>query len=306
MILPAKLVRTALLTVAVSAICVVGASAASVGAGTVNTDALRLREEASTSSTILATASKGDTVVVLEDAGNGWYKVDYKSVEGYMSADYVTVATKADVTIGYGLVKTGGSTLNVRSGPGTSYGKVTSLSDGAVVTIVGIDNGWYKIKTSGGTVGYVSSDSMVTCKDSAGSRGDGTVAASVSSSNSLGQQIVDYAKQFLGVPYVYGGNGPNSFDCSGFTTYVYRHFGYTLNRTATGQLSNGVSVSKSELQPGDLVFFKDGGSKPVSHVGIYIGGGQFIHASTSTYEVRINDLTSGYYNNVYVYARRIL
>ncbi|HJC00084.1 MAG TPA: C40 family peptidase [Candidatus Flavonifractor merdavium] len=303
MILPAKFMRTALLTVAVSAVCVVGASAASVGAGTVNTDALRLREEANSSSTILATASKGDVVVVLEEESDGWYKVDYKSVEGYMSADYLDVSTKADVTIGYGLVQTGGSTLNVRSGPGTDYDKVTSLSNGSVVTIVGIDNGWYKVKTSGGSVGYVSSDYMTTCKDSAGSRGDGTVVAA---SSSLGQQVVDYAKQFLGVPYVYGGNGPNSFDCSGFTTYVYRHFGYTLNRTATGQLSNGVSVSKSELQPGDLVFFKDGGSKPVSHVGIYIGGGQFIHASTSTYEVRINDLTSGYYNNVYVYARRIL
>ncbi|OUO44525.1 SH3 domain-containing C40 family peptidase [Flavonifractor sp. An306] len=303
MILPAKFVRTALLTVAVSAVCVVGASAASVGAGTVNTDALRLREEANSSSTILATASKGDVVVILEEESNGWYKVDYKSVEGYMSADYLDVSTKADVTIGYGLVETDGSPLNVRSGPGTDYSKVTSLNDGAVVTIVGIDNGWYKIKTSGGSVGYVSSEYMVTCKDSAGSRGDGTVVAA---SSSLGQQIVDYAAQFLGTPYVYGGNGPNSFDCSGFTSYVYRHFGYTLNRTATGQLSNGVSVSKSELQPGDLVFFKSGGSKPVSHVGIYVGGGQFIHASTNTYEVRYDNLTSGYYNNVYVYARRVL
>ena len=303
MILPAKFVRTALLTVAVSAVCVVGASAASVGAGTVNTDALRLREEANSSSTILATASKGDVVVILEEESNGWYKVDYKSVEGYMSADYLDVSTKADVTIGYGLVETDGSPLNVRSGPGTDYSKVTSLNDGAVVTIVGIDNGWYKVKTSGGSVGYVSSDYMVTCKDSAGSRGDGTVVAV---SSSLGQQVVDYAAQFLGTPYVYGGNGPNSFDCSGFTSYVYRHFGYTLNRTATGQLSNGVSVSKSELQPGDLVFFKSGGSKPVSHVGIYVGGGQFIHASTNTYEVRYDNLTSGYYNNVYVYARRVL
>src|SRR5699024_3850849 len=105
-----------------------------------------------TSSTILATASKGDTVVVLEDAGNGWYKVDYNTVEGYMSGEYLTVSAKADVAIGYGLVKTGGSTLNVRSGPGTSYGKVTSLSNGAVVTITGIDNGWYKITTKAGTV----------------------------------------------------------------------------------------------------------------------------------------------------------
>ena len=105
---------------------------------------------------------------------------------------------------------------------------------------------------------------------------------------------------------MYGGNGPNVFDCSGFTTYVYRQFGYTLNRTATGQLSNGVSVSKSELRPGDLVFFRYNTSKPVSHVGIYIGGGQFIHASTNEYVVRIDNLTYGHYANVYVYGRRIL
>ena len=292
MITPAKLLRTALLTVAISTVCVVSASAASVGVGTVNTDALRLRDEATTDSTILATAAKGDTVVVLED----------NSVEGYMSGEYLDVATKADVTIGYGLVQSDGSILNVRSGPGTGYDKVASLSDGAVVSIVGIDSGWYKITTSGGLSGYVSSDYMVTCKDSAGSRGDGTAVAA---SSSLGQQVVDYAKQYLGTPYVYGGNGPNSFDCSGYTSYVYRHFGYTLNRTASGQLSNGTSVSKSELQPGDLVFFRYNTSKAASHVGIYIGGGQFIHASTNTYTVKIDTLTSGHYANVYVGARRI-
>ena len=172
-----------------------------------------------------------------------------------------------------------------------------------MVTIVGIDSGWYKINTSGGLSGYVSSDYMVTCKDSAGSRGDDTVAAAATS---LGQQVADYAKQYLGVPYVYGGNGPNSFDCSGFTSYVYRHFGYTINRTASTQLSNGVSVSKSELQPGDLVFFKYNTYKAASHVGIYIGSGEFIHASTNTYTVKIDNLTYGHYNNVYVGARRIL
>ena len=272
------------------------------GRGHRHTDALRLRDEATTDSTILATAAKGDTVVVLEDTGDGWYKVDYNSVEGYMSGEYLDVATKADVTIGYGLVQSDGSILNVRSGPGTGYDKVASLSDGAVVSIVGIDSGWYKITTSGGLSGYVSSDYMVTCKDSAGSRGDGTAVAA---SSSLGQQVVDYAKQYLGTPYVYGGNGPNSFDCSGYTSYVYRHFGYTLNRTASGQLSNGTSVSKSELQPGDLVFFRYNTSKAASHVGIYIGGGQFIHASTNTYTVKIDTLTSGHYANVYVGARRI-
>lgn len=305
MIQPAKLLRTAVLTIALSALCVVGASAASVGVGTVNTDALRLRDSASTTATILGTASKGDTVVVLADAGNGWYKVDYKSVEGYMSGEYLDIAQTADVTIGYGLVQSDGATLNVRSGPGTTYAKVTTLNDNTVVNIVGIDNGWYKITTNGVT-GYVSSDYMVTCKDSAGSRGDGTTAVAVAASTSLGQQVVDYAKQYLGCPYVYGGNGPSCFDCSGFTSYVYRHFGYTLNRTASGQLSNGTSVSKSELQPGDLVFFRYNTSKAASHVGIYIGNGQFIHASTNTYTVKIDDLTSGHYASVYVGARRIL
>lgn len=305
MITPAKLLRTALLTVAVSAACMIGASAAS-GVGTVNADALRLREEAATSSTILATASKGDTVVILEDAGNGWYKVDFDTQEGYMSGEYLTVAAQADVSIGYGLVQADGSTLNVRSGAGTNYGKVTTLSDKTVVSIVGIDNGWYKIKTAGGAVGYVSSDFMVTCKDSAGSRGDGTTAVAVSSNSSMGSQIVDYAKQFLGVPYVYGGNGPKSFDCSGFTSYVYRHFGYTLNRTASTQLSNGTSVSKSELQPGDLVFFRYNTSYPASHVGIYIGEGKFIHASTNKYKVQIDQLLTGHYANVYIAGRRIL
>ena len=302
MITPAKLLRTALLTVAISTVCVVSASAASVGVGTVNTDALRLRDEATTDSTILATAAKGDTVVVLEDTGDGWYKVDYNSVEGYMSGEYLDVATKADVTIGYGLVQSEGSNLNVRSGPGTDYDKVASLSHGAVVTIVGIDSGWYKVTTSGGTTGYVSSEYMVTCKDSAGSRGD---SAAPASNSALGQQVADYGLQFLGTPYVYGGNGPSCFDCSGFTSYVYRHFGYTLNRTASGQLSNGVSVSKSELQPGDLVFFRYNTTKAASHVGIYIGNGQFVHASTNTYTVKTDNLTSGHYANVYVGARRL-
>ena len=166
---------------------------------------------------------------------------------------------------------------------------------------MGINYGWYKIQ-NGGMTGYVSSDYMVTVKDSVGSRS----TAEAASSSAIGDQIVAYAKQFLGVPYVYGGNGPNCFDCSGFTKYVYAHFGVTLNRTATDQLANGTSVSKSQLQPGDLVFFRANTTKPVSHVGIYIGNGQFIHASTNTYSVQIDRLDTGYYAGVYVYGRHIL
>ena len=297
-----RALRTALLGSVLSALCVVGASAACVGAGTVTADALRLRSEANTESSILATATLGDTVVVLEEAEDNWYKVDYLSIEGYMSGEYLDIAPQADVAIGYGVVQTDGATLNVRTGPSTDCELVTVLYPGTVVTINGVDNGWYKI-SHGGATGYVSSDYMVTCKDSAGSRGDGAV---VTSSSPMGQQVVEYAKQSLGKPYVWGGNGPNSFDCSGFTKYVYAHFGYTLNRTASAQLSNGVSVSRSELQPGDLVFFYNGRvSTPVSHVGIYVGDGQFIHASTNTYAVQYDSLYSNHYNNTYVYARRI-
>ena len=301
MIAPVKFLRVAFAAAVVTSLCVIGASAASLGVGTVTADALRLRDSASTSGTILATAPKGDKVIVLADAGNNWYKVDYGTVQGYMSGEYLSIAAQADVSIGYGKVDAGGSTLNVRSGPGTGYGRVTSLADGTVVNIVGVNNGWYKI-TYNGVTGYVSSDYMTTTKTAPGSRGStGTAAAS-----SMGQQVVAYAKQFLGTPYVYGGNGPNCFDCSGFTKYVYAHFGYTLNRTATAQLSNGTAVSKSQLQPGDLVFFNNGyTSKPVSHVGIYIGNGQFIHASTNKYVVQIDNLNSGYYSRVYVYGRSI-
>jgi len=282
----------------VSTLCVVSASAANVGVGTVTADALRMRAEANTEASILATAPKDANVVVLEDVGDGWYKVDYQSVEGYMSGEYLDVAETADVDLGYGLVKTDGSPLNVRSAPSTDSERITTLSNGRVVDIIGVDQGWFKIAI-GDTVGYVSSDYMVTCRDESGTRGDGSTAGNI------GEQIVAYAKQFLGTPYVYGANGPNAFDCSGFTKYVYAHFGYNINRGATGQLSNGVAISRSELQPGDLVFFRYNTSKPVSHVGIYIGGGQFIHASTNRYQVQIDTLTSGHYNNVYVYARHI-
>ncbi|HIY20824.1 MAG TPA: SH3 domain-containing protein [Candidatus Flavonifractor merdigallinarum] len=296
-----KTLRMLFATAAVSGLCMVSAAATSMGVGTVNTDALRLRQSASTDSTILATVSEGEKVIVLEDAGNNWYKVDYKSVEGYMSGEYLTVAAKGDAAIGYGQVSTDGATLNVRSGPATTYSKVTTLPAGTIFQIVGVDGSWYKISYNGQT-GYVSSEYVETVKETT-SRGNETTATS---SSSMGEQVVAYAKQFLGTPYVYGGNGPNSFDCSGFTKYVYAHFGVTLNRTATDQLANGTSVSKSQLQPGDLVFFRANTTKPVSHVGIYIGGGQFIHASTNTYSVQIDNLDSGYYSRVYVYGRHIM
>ena len=114
-----------------------------------------------------------------------------------------------------------------------------------------------------------------------------------------------YALQYKGYPYVYATAGPNSFDCSGFTSYVYAHFGYTLNRSSKDQIKNGVAVSKSELQPADILLFSRDGTR-VTHVGLYIGEGKFIHASTSTTGVIISDLNSTYYTTHYFAARRII
>lgn len=115
MIKPSHLLRAAVLGTVFTAMFTVGASAATLGAGTVTADALRLRDTPAAEGEILATASGGTSVVVLEDTGNGWYKVNFNTVEGYMSSEYLTVSTTADAALGYGLVDTDGSSLNMRA-----------------------------------------------------------------------------------------------------------------------------------------------------------------------------------------------
>lgn len=118
-----------------------------------------------------------------------------------------------------------------------------------------------------------------------------------------GIEVVNYAYNFLGKPYVYGATGPNSFDCSGLTQYVYNRFGAGLTRTTYTQVKQGVKVDRKDLKCGDLVFFNTQGS--LSHVGIYIGGGKFIHAPRSGKSVMISSLEEGYYHDRYATARRI-
>ena len=121
-----------------------------------------------------------------------------------------------------------------------------------------------------------------------------------------GSDIVSYAEKFLGIPYVHGGSTPKGFDCSGFTQYVMGHFGGSIPRTTTGQYSSGAKISKSELKPGDLVFFKpSAGSTRISHVGIYVGGGKFIHAPQPGESVKISELSSNYNVSHYYGAARV-
>lgn len=286
-----KLLRLALIAGALSAACTITAAAAFVGVGTVTGDGLRLRAEPGQEGEILATAALGDHVVVLESAAEGWYQVDYNSTAGYMSAEYLEVATTAMLDLGYGVVNTGGDPLNLRDGPGVDHNKIGSIPSYTVLAISGVDNGWCQVNWNG-TTGYVSSD-YILLTDAAGGRADSQTAE-----NEIGSRIVAIAKSLLGKPYVYGGKGPNGFDCSGFTRYVYGQVGISLPAGATQQyLNSGYKLSnRFDAQPGDLIFInnpRNSGGKPVSHVGIYIGNGQYIHASTRTYTVKIDDVFTG-------------
>jgi hypothetical protein len=118
--------------------------------------------------------------------------------------------------------------------------------------------------------------------------------------------LLAFAKSYLGYPYVYGGNGPNSFDCSGFVLYCYKHFGYSFSRRASQQYNDGVKVSRKNLKPGDLVFFSGSGANYITHVGLYLGNGEFIHAANPSRGVVLDTLQSGYYDRYYYGACRII
>ncbi|UCH85577.1 MAG: C40 family peptidase [Candidatus Latescibacterota bacterium] len=120
------------------------------------------------------------------------------------------------------------------------------------------------------------------------------------------KEIVQYAKSFIGTPYRYGGEGRGGVDCSGLVIAVYREFDIRLPRSSRDQSRSGQQVSRSDIRPADLVFFKTSGRQSVSHVGIYIGGGKFVHASTSAQKVRVDALNDDYFRRRYQGARRVV
>lgn len=206
--------------------------------------------------------------------------------------------------------------VNLRQGEGTSTESIARLSKGTQVTVTSENNGWSKVKVND-KEGYILSTllsdrkpEVTTSRNLEQTRQETTqtqtntsnaveeTPAQTTSSSSKGQEVCNYAKQFLGCKYVYGGTSPSGFDCSGFTQYVYKHFGVTLNRTAEAQASNGTAVSKSNLQAGDLLIF-------THHAGIYLGNGTFIHAGNSKTGVIITSLSDSYYTRNYITARRI-
>lgn len=199
-----------------------------------------------------------------------------------------------------------GDNVNVRSGPATNYESYGKINYSEPVTVVALANGWYKISypPAASGVAYISAD-YITLTAPAPKANATTKYGSVASV-SAGERVVQIAEQFLGLPYVYGGSTPAGFDCSGFTSYVFKQLGYDLYRSSYQQIDNGVPVSKSELQPGDLLLFKRQGASRIHHVGIYVGNGMMIHSPQTGDVIKYTSIVTGYYNNCYYAARRIV
>lgn len=210
------------------------------------------------------------------------------------------------------------TTARLRKEANTSSEIITNLSVNTAVEVVAELDGWSQVKVNG-KEGYISSSLLATTKQET-SRGattprtantntaeqkqpEKTTTTSTPKSSGKGSTVLATAQQYIGCRYVYGGTSPSGFDCSGFTSYVYRAHGVSLNRTAAGQYSNGVAVSRSDLQPGDLVMF---GKSGINHVAIYAGGGRIVHAANSSRGVTTDTINSGYYNKNYVGARRVM
>ena len=257
-----------------------------VAVGATTGSSLRLRSEASTSSSIITMLNEGVAVSVLDDTLDGWYKIAYNGNTGYVSADYMII-DKDNVFETYGRVN--GDGVNIRSAASTDGEVLSTLNTGTVVSVTGFEDGWFSVTLEDETSGYIRSDFL-----------------SLTSSSTSNSGIAENALSHLGTRYKWGGAAPGGFDCSGFTMYVYGQYGHSLSHSATGQWKSGIGTkvySIGELQPGDLVFFNDpsrNAGKACSHVGIYIGNGQHIHASSSKSGVVISDLTSGYYNKYFI------
>lgn len=269
--------------------------------------------------------------VVIEEIRNGWTYVNVDGMTGWIRLDSLKVKEQDDkenktpnnetVTLNKTayISSTG---INFREEPNTDSKILKVFSQNAKITILEEQGTWYKIKYNDkeGYVlkEYVSDKKVEVTSRSAEDRTKTTTEnkASETTNNtkieetttkisSKGQDAANYVKQFVGCKYVYGGSTPKGFDCSGLTMYVYKKYGVSLSHSATAQSKVGTKVERANLQPGDLIFFRNyRTNKGIGHVGIYIGNNKFVHASTEKTGVITSNL-SGSYSTRYVTARRI-
>ncbi len=306
-------------------------------------DTVNVRTSPTVTSTVIGTAKKGQ-VFVTSGKCNNWYQINFNGTTGYISGEYmqgtllqylpeVPAPTASTETTATAVVPTATATntstgdiyavvevpsLNLREAATTESKVIKSLSSGYNLSVVGYEDGWVKVTDDNNNSGYVKAE-YINLKN--GKKPENKTVAKDTSSFDLDheknytnkgnvncRELIEYSKQYIGTPYVWGGTDLTAgVDCSGFVYSVYKHYGITLNRTSRDMYTQGTSVTKSELVPGDLLFFNTGGDSVISHVGMYIGNGDYIHSTNGNGNgVTISNLSDGYSRNTYVGAKRIL
>lgn len=265
-------------------------------------------------SNIIGQISVGSGILINGDQGN-FVKILYNDSVGYIEKNFVqttAISNKDDYLI---------SKWEDNQKPKSKYAKITlevgtalkedtsiyskdlaKIPFGAYAILLEIQQDWLKIKTDDEKIGYIDAKSAIIL-DTINKQ-----KTELNETNILGQDIVNFAKKYLGKPYVYGGtNLETGTDCSGFTYSIFKHFGIEINRISKDQYLNGTFVDKASLLPGDLVFFNTGGNSIISHVGIYIGKDQYIHCTdTKDQGVIISSLNTEYALKTYYGAKRVL
>ena len=273
----------------------------------VNCDALIIRKSASTSADRLTTASKGSKVTVQSVSG-GWAKITYHGYTGYAASKYLSASSassssSSDKKFSSKVTVYAATSTAIYKSATSSSTKLGTVSKGTKMYAVASNGRFTKVKsTSGSHYGYAVTSNLTKTKPSSSSRSGG------SSSTSKADKVIALAKDKLGCKYVIGGGSGSTFDCSGLTKYCFKQVGVHLAHSAKSQGYSGSKLKKSQLQKGDLVFFdtEPEDSDKCDHVGIYLGGGRFIHASSAAGKVIISSMSSGYYSSVFSWGRRVL
>lgn len=289
------------------------------GTYTVNVSSLNVRTGPSASHTVLGSVNKGKTVQVVGEVQD-WFKINFNGGTGYVSKDFVTKGgsavsneTQQPTTNNNNnttTVQTGGSyvvntgALKVRTGPATYNPVIGGVTNGTVLNVTGAENGWYKINHNGRT-GYVSADfvkfvkggvnNVVTGGNQGTNQGTNQVQKPTAPTGGDTSSIAGFARSLNGSPYRTAGTTPAGFDCSGFIHYVLNQTGHKgARQTVAGYWSSKTKTSNP--QPGDLVYFQNTYKSGPSHMGVYLGNGQFISAETDATGVRISSVSNSYWS----------
>ncbi|WXR61998.1 NlpC/P60 family protein [Peptostreptococcaceae bacterium AGR-M142] len=266
----------------------------------VSADVLNVRSGTSIEADIIGKIENSKEICVINEIEENelkWYEINFeKDKKAYISAEYTS-----DLNDGfYGVVIDNNCNIRKEANLKSEVLYKANMSD--KVYIYEKEGDFYKIKYKD-TKAYIFSELVSLDKTYI----VGSAVATRGEFRNDSSKIISVAKSKIGVPYVYGANGPNSYDCSSYTKYVFKKaLNVNIPRTSLEQSKTGTKISKENLQPGDLVFFDTSKKGRVNHVGIYLGQGKFIHESSgSAKSVTISDLSTGFYKRVYKWARRI-